>query len=120
MTVILLIVDAATGGRIKQPSDKTPVYGTYHPNAIFPIYMLSGIPISQNHLIEGISYGMVELIRRVIPRDIVGGHVQKLRKMDAMVYTTHILSLIVGPRLLRNRRDIWCILRNGLDSSIGE
>lgn len=27
---------------------------------------------------------MVELIRRVIPRDIVGGDVQKLRKMDAI------------------------------------
>lgn len=33
----------------------------------------------------GIVYGMVELIRRVIPRDIVGGDVQKLRKMDSLV-----------------------------------
>ena len=29
---------------------------------------------------------MVELIRRVIPRDIVGGNVQKLRRMDALVH----------------------------------
>jgi len=29
---------------------------------------------------------MVELIRRVIPRDIVGGHVGKLKRMDALVH----------------------------------
>ena len=33
----------------------------------------------------GVVYGMVELIRRVIPRDIVGGHIQKLKKMDSLV-----------------------------------
>lgn len=59
MTVILLIVDAATGGRIKLPSDKTPVYGTYHPNAIFPIYMFSGMPIFPRlaHARDFIRYG---------------------------------------------------------------
>lgn len=36
---------------------------------------------------------MVELIRRVIPRDIVGGNVQKLRRMDALV---HIFYEIAG------------------------
>ncbi|KAL9116747.1 MAG: hypothetical protein Q9187_006724 [Circinaria calcarea] len=36
---------------------------------------------------------MVELIRRVIPRDIVGGNVQKLRRMDAAV---HIFYEIAG------------------------
>jgi hypothetical protein len=35
---------------------------------------------------SGIAYGMVELIRRVIPRDIVGGHVGKLKRMDAVVH----------------------------------
>lgn len=40
------------------------------------------IPI---YAICGIAYGMVELIRRTIPRDIVGGNVQKLRKMDSLV-----------------------------------
>jgi hypothetical protein len=34
----------------------------------------------------GIFFGMVELIRRVIPRDIVGGNVHKLKKMDATVH----------------------------------
>ncbi|QDS69048.1 hypothetical protein FKW77_009786 [Venturia effusa] len=40
-----------------------------------------------------IAYGMVELIRRVIPRDLVGGNVQKLRRMDALV---HIFYEIAG------------------------
>lgn len=36
---------------------------------------------------------MVELIRRVIPRDIVGGDISKLRRMDA---TVHIFYEIAG------------------------
>lgn len=74
MTCILLIVDRSTGGRLKTPADLTPIYGNWDPNVLFPIYMLTGI-----------FFGMVELTRRVIPRDIVGGHIQKLRKMDATV-----------------------------------
>lgn len=89
MTAILLIVDAGTGGRIKPTGwDEThspnnySYYGTYNPNGIIPIYCVSGI-----------TYGMVELIRRVIPRDIVGGNVQKLRRMDALV---HIFYEVAG------------------------
>ncbi|KAF9256691.1 hypothetical protein L218DRAFT_1007083 [Marasmius fiardii PR-910] len=37
----------------------------WSPNGLFPIYIVSGV-----------SYGTVELIRRVIPRDIVGRDVQ--------------------------------------------
>lgn len=29
---------------------------------------------------------MVELIRRVIPADIVGGHIGKLKRMDSVVH----------------------------------
>lgn len=43
------------------------------PDGLIPVYCITGI-----------AYGMVELIRRVIPRDIVGGNVQKLRRMDSM------------------------------------
>jgi MFS family permease len=70
---ILLIVDAATGGRMKpkdwsktHSKDDFSYYGTYNTDAMIPIYCITGI-----------AYGMVELIRRVIPRDIVGGDVQK-------------------------------------------
>ncbi|KAE8180283.1 hypothetical protein A4X06_0g4457 [Tilletia controversa] len=38
-------------------------------------------------------YGMVEPIHRVIPRDIVGGDVHRLRKMDAFV---HVMYEIAG------------------------
>ncbi|PPQ82284.1 hypothetical protein CVT25_008434 [Psilocybe cyanescens] len=82
MTAILLIVDAGTGGKIKPAGAKTPVYGDWNPNLIFVIWTLSGI-----------CYGMVELIRRVIPADIVGGDVSKLRRMDAVV---HIFYEVAG------------------------
>lgn len=89
MTAILLIVDAGTGGRLKpdgwadtHDEDDFGYYGNYGANGIIPIYCVSGI-----------AYGMVELIRRVIPRDIVGGDVQKLRRMDAVV---HIFYEIAG------------------------
>ncbi|KUJ09146.1 uncharacterized protein LY89DRAFT_788539 [Mollisia scopiformis] len=80
-SAILLIVDAGTGGRIKplnwnqtHPSDDWSYYGKYNTNGIIPIYCVAGI-----------AYGMVELIRRIIPRDIVGGDIQKLRRMNALV-----------------------------------
>ncbi|KAL9932634.1 hypothetical protein V8E36_008333 [Tilletia maclaganii] len=83
ISTILLITDAATGGRPKTMSPTgNDFFGTYNPNALYPIFAISGI-----------SYGMVELIRHVIPRDIVGGDVQRLRKMDAFV---HVMYEIAG------------------------
>ncbi|KAF8651045.1 hypothetical protein AX16_004908 [Volvariella volvacea WC 439] len=82
MTVILLIVDAATGGRIRPEGAEKPAYGNWDPNAIFVVWTLAGV-----------AYGMVELIRRVIPADIVGGHPGKLRRMDA---TVHVFYEIAG------------------------
>ena len=35
---------------------------------------------------------MVELIRRIIPRDIVGGDVQKLQRMDSLVHIFYEIS----------------------------
>ncbi|CAD6920843.1 unnamed protein product [Tilletia controversa] len=83
ISAILLITDAATGGKPRTMSaDGKDQYGRYDANAMFPIYAISGI-----------AYGMVELIRRVIPRDIVGGDVHRLRKMDAFV---HVMYEIAG------------------------
>lgn len=56
-------------------ADDFSYYGDRNTDGIIPIYCLTGI-----------AYGMVELIRRVIPRDIVGGNVLKLRRMDALVH----------------------------------
>ena len=92
LTAILLIVDAATGGKIKPSNwDKTHkktdfgYYGDFNTDGMIPIYCITGI-----------AYGMVELIRRVIPRDIVGGDVQKLRRMDALVHIFYEVSGTAG------------------------
>lgn len=76
LSSILMIIDVSTGGRIKIPSDRNPsdYHGQYNANFLYPIMCVSGVV-----------YGMVELIRRVIPRDIVGGDIKKLRQMDALV-----------------------------------
>ncbi|KLJ09222.1 hypothetical protein EMPG_15363 [Blastomyces silverae] len=89
LTALLLIVDASTGGtfvpkgfRENHPRNDFSYYGKYNTDGLIPIYSVTGI-----------AYGMVELIRRVIPRDIVGGNVQKLRRLDALV---HIFYEIAG------------------------
>jgi hypothetical protein len=59
----------------------------------------NGILYACLHLIDcvcGVVYGMVELIRRVIPRDLVGGHVQKLRQMDSLVHIFYETSGTAG------------------------
>ncbi|KAH6912348.1 major facilitator superfamily domain-containing protein [Coprinopsis sp. MPI-PUGE-AT-0042] len=78
MTSLLLIIDKATGGDFKH-------YGSWHPNVIYPIWTVAGI-----------TYGMVELIRRVIPVDIVGGDVNKLRRMDAAVHIFYEIAGTIG------------------------
>jgi len=43
ITVLLVIVDLATGGRIKDTDSLLPKYGNYNPNILFPIFILSGM-----------------------------------------------------------------------------
>lgn len=88
-SALLLIIDAATGGTFVPVAFKEThsehdfsYYGSYNTDGMIPIYSVCGIV-----------YGMVELIRRVIPRDIVGGNIQKLRRMDALV---HIFYEVAG------------------------
>jgi len=82
ISTVLLIVDVRTGGKLKpkewettHAADDFSYYGTYATDLVFPVYCSAGVV-----------YGMVELIRRVIPRDIVGTKVQKLKRMDAIVH----------------------------------
>ncbi|USW46815.1 Putative MFS transporter superfamily [Septoria linicola] len=85
LTAVILIVDATTGGCFKPPgadSEDFSYYGNWNTDGLIPIYCVTGV-----------AYGMVELIRRVIPRDIVGGNVQKLTRMDSVV---HIFYEIAG------------------------
>jgi hypothetical protein len=60
-------------------------YGNYPTNLIIPIYCITGI-----------SYGMVELIRRIIPRDIVGSDEEKLSRMDALVHVFYEIAGVSG------------------------
>ncbi|KAF9971567.1 hypothetical protein BGZ73_005486 [Actinomortierella ambigua] len=80
LSATIIIVDVATGGKIPEGGKKR--YGSWDPVILFPIYSVIGI-----------CHGMVELIRRVIPRDIVGGDVIKLKRMDAIV---HVFYEVAG------------------------
>ncbi|KAH7356981.1 hypothetical protein BKA65DRAFT_580217 [Rhexocercosporidium sp. MPI-PUGE-AT-0058] len=89
LTAVLLIVDASTGGRIKPRGwDQTHAngdlgyYGVYNTDIMIPFYCFTGLV-----------YGMVETIRRVIPKDIVGGGVHKLLRMDSIA---HIFYEVAG------------------------
>jgi hypothetical protein len=71
---LLMILDKCTGGNMKTASVEDDIHGTWGTNALFPLYCISGV-----------CYGMIELLKRVIPRDIVGGDVDKLRQIDSLV-----------------------------------
>lgn len=85
MTALLLIIDAATGGQFKDLKANKVRYGDWPANLIFLVWTVSGI-----------CYGMVELIRRVIPADIVGGDVAKLRRMDSVVHVFYEIAGTAG------------------------
>ncbi|KAF9921048.1 hypothetical protein FBU30_008967 [Linnemannia zychae] len=83
LSALIIIIDVGTGGKVP-PSGKK-AYGHWDPVILFPIYSLIGI-----------FHGMVELIRRVIPRDIVGGDVVKLKRMDAIVHVFYEVAGTAG------------------------
>ncbi|KAG0015943.1 hypothetical protein BGZ81_011466 [Podila clonocystis] len=80
LSAIIIIIDVSTGGKI--PLEGKQRYGAWNSLILFPIYSIIGI-----------CHGMVELIRRVIPKDVVGGNVVKLKRMDAVV---HIFYEVAG------------------------
>ncbi|KAI8839379.1 hypothetical protein BJ741DRAFT_599179 [Chytriomyces cf. hyalinus JEL632] len=89
LSLVFLILEPATGGKlvtyiVKNGKDvpDPSTYGNWSPYILFPLFLLIGG-----------AYGIIELIRRVIPRDIVGGDVAKLKKMDA---TVHIWYEVAG------------------------
>ncbi|KAI9328426.1 hypothetical protein BDR26DRAFT_912774 [Obelidium mucronatum] len=70
--VLAVAITPITGGQLS-PDPET--YGNWTPYLIFPLFLAIGI-----------CHGIVELIRRVIPRDIVGGDSTKLKVMDSSVH----------------------------------
>ncbi|CAF0742760.1 unnamed protein product [Adineta steineri] len=90
-TAILIILDSATGGYIKPRNfnltnkNDFSYYGQYKSDWIILIFGITGIV-----------YGTVESIHRVIPTDIVGNHVEKLQKFDALVHIFYAISGTIG------------------------
>lgn len=80
--LVLIIIEAATGGYVDIANGSKWYPGNWPVEIIFAIYLPMGGCL-----------GVVELLRRVIPRDIVGENPEKLMKMDA---TVHILYEIAG------------------------
>ncbi|CAF3900953.1 unnamed protein product [Rotaria magnacalcarata] len=88
VTPLAKLVDIATGGHIK-PKDF----------------------VSLDKHDDSVAFGMVELIRRVMSRDIVGDNGEKLQKMDALVHIFYEITgvsgalmtgLVLIPRLRNN------------------
>ncbi|KAL1915256.1 uncharacterized protein VTP21DRAFT_7532 [Calcarisporiella thermophila] len=78
LALIMVILEAATGGQAN-------VLGTWTPWLLFAFYLPMGACL-----------GVVELLRRVIPRDIMGGNPEKLRKMDALVHIWYEIAGTIG------------------------
>ncbi|TPX54324.1 hypothetical protein PhCBS80983_g05963 [Powellomyces hirtus] len=74
-----MILEAATGGKSPQQSSTgKAIPGTWDSRLVIVIFTFSGL-----------THGMVELIRRIIPADIVGGNVLKLKRMDSIVHIVY-------------------------------
>ncbi|OBT40397.1 hypothetical protein VE00_10080 [Pseudogymnoascus sp. WSF 3629] len=87
-TTVILIADAATGGTFKPPGaslDDFTYYGKFNTDGMIPVYCVTGFV-----------YGMVELTRRVIVRDIVHSDVQKLRRLDATIHISYEVTGTAG------------------------
>jgi hypothetical protein len=84
LALILIIIDASTGGTFHRGEKEKKIgdYGKWTPWLLFAIYLPMGGCL-----------GIIELVRRVLPRDIVGENPDKLKKMDA---TVHIFYEVAG------------------------
>jgi hypothetical protein len=82
---LIMIIEKCTGGSMKKSTEDHESHGKWPADALFPLYCVCGV-----------CYGMVEVVKRVIPRDIVGGDVDKLRQIDSLV------SWFLRPKFERN------------------
>ncbi|KAI8892048.1 major facilitator superfamily domain-containing protein [Globomyces pollinis-pini] len=88
-TVIAIVpfMEVISGGKIpgSAGSKASEYWGSFSAFNILPIFAVCGI-----------FHGMVELMRRVIPADIVGGDSDKLKRMDSMVHIFYETTGTVG------------------------
>lgn len=71
----LMIADSRAGGTFKTHGFE--YIGDFDPRILLPI-----------HATCGLGNGMIDLVRAIIPSDLVGGHVEKLQRLDSMVSAT--------------------------------
>lgn len=84
---IIPILEISTGGRIPGASgSKSKTYwANWSPLAVYPIYAAIGL-----------FSGMIELLRRVLPADVVGGDIEKLKVFDGSVHVAWELIGTIG------------------------
>ncbi|KAI9190107.1 hypothetical protein H9P43_001545 [Blastocladiella emersonii ATCC 22665] len=83
LVAIVPVLEATTGGgSTGLGNEKTYKAGDWNPFIVAVLFP-----------IVGIFHGIIELIRRVIPRDIVGSDPSKLKRMDS---TVHIFYEVAG------------------------
>lgn len=91
ISMIIMCIEKANGGTfptkcvsidLLPPKCTGAIAGNWDPVGIIPIFVFSGIP-----------FGAIEIVRRIIPQQIVGGNDLKLKKLDSLV---HIYNEIAG------------------------
>jgi len=94
ISMLVMCIEKANGGTFPTqcvsvdglpPKCTGAVAGDWDPVGIFPIFILSGLP-----------YGVIEIIRRIIPQQIVGGDEHKLKKLDSIVHIYYEVSGTLG------------------------
>ena len=92
--LVIPILEAATGGRIPATFEKGSLnavfWGSWSPYLIYVFFILAGV-----------FSGIIEMIRRVIPANIMGGDSIKLKQMDASVHMANELAGTAGAILAR-------------------
>jgi hypothetical protein len=91
ISMIIMCIEKANGGtfpttcvtkNLLPPVCTGATAGNWDPAGIIPVFVFSGIP-----------FGAIEIVRRIIPQQIVGGNEMKLKKLDSLV---HVYFEIAG------------------------
>ena len=84
ISMIIMCIEKANGGTFPSkcvsrdllpPSCTGAIAGDWDPIGIIPIFVFAGIP-----------NGCIEIVRRIIPQQLVGGNELKLKKLDSLVH----------------------------------
>ena len=91
-STLLLIVDAATGGRIKPKGwheqhgwNNFAYFGSYNTDIIMPIIF-----------VEGIFNGLGSTVVKVLPQQILGTELHRLQRLNALIHVFYELASTAG------------------------